>query len=106
MTPQRAELSVQVVRLVVEHQPDIVACEFIDADDRRHTLIDKAPIFGLPMDADWIYPKPVAARCLVLSRYPDDLGRELVKISIADPDYLESTDGVSEFVVLATQVSG
>lgn len=39
------ELAVQIVRFVDdEPQPGIVACEFIDANGHRHTLIDKVPM--------------------------------------------------------------
>jgi len=104
--PQIMELAVQVVRFVDDCQPGIVACEFVDADGRRHALIDKAPIFSAEaLDANSEYPQPGTARCAVLHRWRDACGRVLVRVSIADPDSIESSEGLSEFVVLLTQVS-
>jgi hypothetical protein len=41
------ELAVQIVRFVNdEPQPGIVACEFVDAEGRCHTLIDKVSGFS------------------------------------------------------------
>jgi hypothetical protein len=39
------ELAIQIVRcLDDQHQPGWVECDFIDADGRRHVLVDKIPI--------------------------------------------------------------
>jgi hypothetical protein len=53
------ELAVQIVRFVDdEPQPGIVACEFIDANGHRHTLIDKVPMCsGERLDANSTYPR-------------------------------------------------
>ncbi len=100
------ELAVQIVRFVDDAQPGVVACEFVEADGRRHTFIDKVPIFSLePLDANSQYPRLGAARCVVLKQWRDVLGRELVNISTADPDGIESTDGLFEFMVFGNQVS-
>ncbi len=105
MMPQIVDLAVQIVRFVDDYQPGIVACQFVDADGRRHTLIDKAPIFSAEtLDADSRYPRPGAARS-VLKRRCDACGRELASISTADPYSIESSEGLSEFVVLQTQIS-
>jgi hypothetical protein len=47
----------------------------------------------------------VALLCEVLARWQDTQGRELVRITITRPINMESTDGLSEFVVVATQLS-
>ena len=39
-----AELKVEITRFVDEHQPGFVACEFQDANGRRHTFIEKVPL--------------------------------------------------------------
>ena len=44
MTPEIADLALEIVRSVDDHQPGIVAVEFTDAGGRRHTIIDKALI--------------------------------------------------------------
>jgi hypothetical protein len=82
-----------------------VACEFVDAEGRRHTLIDKVPIFTVELlDATSNYPKPGSVGCEVLNQWEDGKGRKLVRISTAKPFDIESTEGLSEFVVLSTQL--
>jgi hypothetical protein len=104
--PEVADLAVEIVRFVVDYQPGIVACEFVDASGRRHTLIEKAPVVSAEdLNADSEYPQPGLARCIVLNRWRDADERDLVSISIADPYGIESREGLSEFVVLQTQIS-
>lgn len=98
-------LAVQIVRFVDRHQPGWVACEFVDADGKRHTIIDKVPIFTEEdLDETSAYPRSGSAQCEVLAQWRDAQGRELVRITTARPDAIESTEGVSEFVVLPTQL--
>jgi len=101
------ELAVQIVRFVDdEPQPGIVACEFIDANGHRHTLIDKVPMCsGERLDANSTYPQPGAVRCEALCRWHDAHGRDVVRITIDLPDHIESSEGASEFVVLSDQLS-
>ena len=89
-----------------DHQPGIVACEFVDAEGRRHILVGKVPIFSTEdsLDANSAYPRPGAVRCTVLRRWTDDQGRELLGISTAEPDAVESTEELEEFVVSKDQV--
>ena len=103
---QTVDLNVQTVRFVSDHQPPILACELVDADGRCHTFIDKVWMFiAQTLDADSEYPRSGAIRCAVLDRWRDGHGRELVRSNTADPDFVESTEGLSEFVVLQTQIS-
>ncbi len=106
MAPQTADLNVQIVRFVLDHQPPIVACELVDADGHRHTFIHKVWIFSeQTLDAQTEYPQPGIIRCTVLETWPETGGRELVRINTAHPDQIESTDGLSEFTVLRKQLS-
>jgi hypothetical protein len=98
-------LSVQIVRWVDDYQPGIVACEFEDAEGHCHVVIDKVPIVtAANLDAASRYPQPGAIRCEILARWRDAQGRELVRISTARPDAVESTEGLSQFVVFASQL--
>lgn len=100
-------LRVSIVRFVDEHQPGFVECEFIDAFGIIHTLIDKMPIFSLDdLWSDSVYPQPGLARCEVLGQSQDSQGRRLARVTIAKPDGLESSRGLSEFVVLESRLSG
>jgi hypothetical protein len=99
-------LAVQAVRFVDEHQPGWVECEFRDAEGRTHKIIDKIPVLGLEdIWKDSSYPQPGMARCEVLDRWKDATGRELARITTDRPDGLESTDGLTEFVVVSEQLS-
>jgi len=99
-------VSVQIVRFVDGNFPGWVECELVDADDRRHVLNDKIPIFtGELLDAHSEYPTPGSVRCEVVERFRDEEGRELVRVSTWTPDGIESTEGVSEFTVLASIVT-
>lgn len=98
-------LRVDIVRFVDDYQPGSVACEFADAEGLLHTIIDKAPIFtASPLDGDSPYPIRGHARCEVVKSFQDTSGRALVQISLARPDGLETTDGLTEHVVLAETV--
>ncbi|MGC2260730.1 MAG: hypothetical protein WA594_20640 [Candidatus Sulfotelmatobacter sp.] len=98
-------LAVQIVRFVGwEPQPGLVACEFVDAADRLHVIIDKIPIFStLALDERSPYPMSGFLRCELVDHFQDSRGRELLRISTGG-DSVESTNGVSEFIVLPSQV--
>ncbi len=98
-------LSVEIARFVDNYQPGIVACEFCDSNGDRDTIIEKAPIISLEiLDADSQYPRPGVVRCVILSRSLDDDGRNLVTISTEHPDFIESIEGTTTFVVLENQL--
>ena len=106
MMPQIVDLHVQIVRFVLDHQPAIVACEVVDADGQCHAFIGKVRMFlDRDLSADSAYPLPGAIRCAVSNRWRDASGRELVRVNTADPDFIESTEGLSELVVLPHQIS-
>ena len=96
------DLFIQIVRFLgLEPQPGLVECQFVDSDQRTHTLIDKTPIFSCDdLDEQSPYPVPGRVRCEVLTEWKDNTSRELVRIKTA-----ESTDGLSEFVVLKEQLT-
>jgi len=100
------QLAVQIVRFVDDHQPGFVACEFNDADGHLQTFVDKVPIFTNEyLDANSPYPQPSHAACTVLQRWRDTGGRDLARISTEKPCGIETEDGRSEFVVLASQLT-
>ena len=95
-----AELKVVIVRFVDETQPGVVACEFVDAFSKKHTIIDKVPMFTYEdLWSDSIYPQPGEVLCEVLDRCLDHEGHSTVRITT-----LESTEGLSEFVVFESQL--
>jgi hypothetical protein len=107
MGPELGELALEIVRWVDDYFPGIVACEFVDADSRRHSFVGKLPIYSTDMSlcSSSLYPQRGGLRCTVLARWTDTRGRELLRITTAEPDGECSTEGLEEFVVLGTQVS-
>ena len=100
------DIAVQIVRFVDESQPGWVECELVDADGRRHLFIDKVPIFTLDdLRADSKYPVPGIVRCEVLRKFKDEGGRELVHVRTVKQWGIESTEGLSEFILPASLVT-
>jgi len=108
MGPELGLLVVQIVRWVDDHFPGFVACEFVDAWKRVHTLIDKVPMVTADdLDATSVYPQRGGVRCTVLERWrelrAEELG-ELVRVYIGYPDTMETSEGIREFVMQSSQV--
>jgi hypothetical protein len=97
------ELPVEIVRFVEEHQPPIVEAEFRDATGHSHAFVDKSAIFTTDrgLQATTKYPQPGVIRCEVLGRCDGRDGVKLVRVRTE----VESTEGLSEFVVVANQLS-
>jgi hypothetical protein len=94
------------VRLIMDHQLPIVACEFVDAASLTHTVIDKVWSFSeQTLNAHSQYPQPGVIRCRVLTEWRDTRDQQPVSIDIANPDQIESTEGLPQFVVARDQVS-
>ena len=99
-------LTVLVVRFVDGGFPGFVECELMDAEGHLHRFVDKVPmLMNGEYDAESKYPTPDSLRCEVLERYQDGSGRELVRVSTARPDAIESTVGVTEFTVPAILIT-
>jgi hypothetical protein len=101
----RAQLAVQIMKFVDADQPGWVACVFTDAQRRNHTLVDKIPVFTTSdLDSGSQYPQTGVADCQIISRYRDSEGGQLARIDTNKAFGIESTQGLSEFVVLAIQL--
>lgn len=99
------EIAVQIVRFVDDHQPGWAECELLDADLHKHSFVDKIPGFSLELlDANSTYPRPGRIACEVVARWKDVHGRDLARVTTARPRSIESTDGLSEFIVFAAQL--
>ncbi len=97
---------VRIVEYVDRYYPGIVACELVDTNGRCHRIVEKVPIVS-DADIDWNTPLPQmgSLRCKVLTRYRDRTGREIVRVTSISPEDVESTEGLTEFEVLATELS-
>jgi hypothetical protein len=99
------QLKVQIMRYVDDYFPGIVECELVDAGGHRHSFIEKGPVVSDewpgPEDS---YPKDGIIRCEILEQWRDLDGRDLLRVTTQRPDYIETKEGISEFVVLSSQV--
>jgi hypothetical protein len=99
-------IAVQIVRFVDNGFPGWVECELVDAAGRRHILKDKAPVFTVEdLDANSKYPTPGSVACEVVERYQNEKGQELVRVSTVKPFYIESIEGLSEFIISASLIT-
>jgi hypothetical protein len=99
------QLRVQIVRYVEDYFPGIVECELLDAAGSVHTFNEKGPVVSdkWPGPEDK-YPMNGIIRCEILERWHDPEGRDLVRVTTEQPDYVETKNGMMEFVVLSSQV--
>jgi len=99
------QLKVQIVQYVDDYFPGIVECELVDAGGHRHTFIEKGPVVSDewpgPEDS---YPKSGIIRCEIVEQWRDPDGRELLRVTTERPDYVETKEGITEFVVLSSKV--
>lgn len=96
---------VRITAFADDGQPGWVACEMIDADGVIHQFVEKAPVLsneGLRHDS--AYPRNGAISCEVISRWTDDLGRDLSKVDTSQPWGVESKGGITEFVVHSNSI--
>ena len=96
-----SNLLVRVARLLQDGQPPIVESDFLDAAGCSHTIVDKEPIFFIENSVSRSFPQVGFVRCEVVERWQDSQGRQLARITTSRPDHVESTDGLTEFVVTA-----
>ena len=96
------ELPVQIAKFVDDSFPGWVKCELVDAEGRKHEFVDKYPYFTAEMlDENSCYPVSGSIACEALFQWEDDQQRKLTRVSTAGPSPIESTEGLSEFVVLS-----
>lgn len=96
---------IQIVRFVDPSFPGFVECQLIDAFGKCHTFVDKVPIFtSAVLWDDSSYPQPGIIGCVVLDQLQDAAGRDLAKIDTSRPWTIESTDGATQFMVVASQL--
>jgi hypothetical protein len=100
-----SNLIVRILRLVEDGQPPVVQSDFTDAAGQTHTFVDKEPIFTEKDYPVRSLPQIGFVRCEVLERWKDSRGKDLVRITTSTPDCVESTDGLTEFVVTADSLS-
>jgi len=98
-------ISIQIERFVDDHQPGFVECRLVDAFGRSHLFVEKLPIVtAADLWSDSSYPQAGEITCEIVSESVDAAGRKLVQVNTDRPWSVESTEGVSSFVVLTSQM--
>jgi hypothetical protein len=99
------QLRVQIVRYLEHYFPGIVECKLVDARGRCHTFAEKGPVVSDQWPGpDDSYPMAGLIRCEILEAWRDPDGRDLLRVTTEQPDYVETKEGVTEFVVELSQV--
>jgi hypothetical protein len=98
-------IRISITAFVDDGFPGWVECELIDANGHLHRSVEKVPVISNEdLRQDSGYPRDGSIACNVISSWKDDLGRDLSRVDTAQPWSIESRAGVTEFVVLSTNV--
>jgi len=99
-------IAVRITRFVDEHEPGFVECTLVDATRKKHTFVEKAPVVNTEnLWSTSVYPCQGAIACEVQERWYSPHGEEFVQVSTERPWSIESTEGLSSFVVAASQLT-
>jgi hypothetical protein len=97
-------LTVEITRFVDESQPGFVECKLVDVNNEIHFFIEKAPVVSTEdLWSTSTYPRPGTIHCEVLNFWKEG-NTSLAKVSTKNPWGVESTNGQTEFVVVASQL--
>lgn len=98
-------VTVQIERFVDDHFPGFVECRLVDALGYSHLFIEKVPVVTTEnLGSDSSYPCAGTIACEVESELSDEQGRKLLRVNTGRPWSVESTEGLSSFLVLSSQV--
>ncbi len=98
-------ISVEILRIVDNSFPGWVKCRLIDAQGRAHLFVEKIPIVTREtLGDDNQYPRPGEIACEVQSEWKDAVGHSFARVGTTRPDGVESTAGLSEFVIRSSQL--
>ena len=97
-------VTVRLTQLLDDGNPPLVECLLIDSSGKTHTIVEKLPVVSLLNELSEKGGATGSIACEVLSNWQDDQGRHLAKINTQQPWHIESSEGVSEFTVLTSQM--
>jgi hypothetical protein len=98
-------VSVSIARFIDDHQPGFVECILTDAFGKEHLIVEKVPVVSEEdLWSSSAYPRPGVVACELEEAWKATDGRSLVRVNTGRPWAIESTDGATIFVVLASQV--
>lgn len=98
-------IAIQIERFVDDHQPGFVECRLVDAHGLSHLFVEKIPVVtAANIWSHSSYPQIGAIACEIESESIDAEGRMIAHVNTVQPWSVESTEGLTRFVVLASQV--
>lgn len=98
-------LEVWISRYVDDHFPGWVECALVDAFAQEHLFREKVPVVtSNSITPESTFPQPGGIACTVEAKWSDETGRGLIRLTTESPWGVESIKGVTQFVVLQSQV--
>jgi hypothetical protein len=98
-------ISVQIRRYVSDDFPGWVECAMQDAAGQTHLFIEKVPVVTSEnLTVESSYPQPGVVACEIEAEWKNETGHSVVRICTERPDGIESTTGLTNFVVFAHQL--
>lgn len=98
-------IPVLITRFVDDHQPGFVECFFVDALGETHTFVEKVPVVSTEsLCATSPYPCDGVIECEIEEEWSDKMGRAVARVSTARPWGMESTTGLTRFIVVSSQL--
>jgi hypothetical protein len=96
---------VTISRFVDTHFPGFVECVFTDAFGQQHYFVEKVPAITLEnLSSSSTYPRQGEFACEVEAECLDANGQVLVHVNTERPWGIESTAGITKFVLLSSKV--
>ena len=100
-------ITVQITRFVDDHFPGCVECNFVDALGETHVFIEKVPMVSIEnLSSTSDYPRSGSIDCRIEEEWNETTGRAVARVDTTEPWDMESTRGMTSFVVLASQLEG
>jgi hypothetical protein len=98
-------VNVLIAKYVDDAQPGWVECKLTDAKGREWRFVDQLPIVTRDsLHASSTLPQPGVIACEVISNSFDSAGSAITEIDTTRPWGVESTEGVTRFVVRPEQL--
>jgi hypothetical protein len=100
-------VAVRITRFVDDHFPGFVECELIDAAGSSHIFVEKVAVVTTEaLGSSSCYPCEGVIDCNVLAQWANADGVWHSRIDTSTPWGVESSAGVTEFVVASSQIVG
>ena len=98
-------VNVLIAKWVDNYEPGSVECELTDAHGRKWRFVEKLPIVTRDsLHVSSVFPQRGVIACEVISNSIDVAAGAVAEIDTTRPWGVESTDGVTRFVVRSEQL--